>query len=90
MLDEITQYILALVPAVSAIMGMVVIVGIGVGKIKNSVNSVDGSLDTIKSENKFLKAQLSVVQKENIEIKREMTKLMKKVEHIHFVDKREE
>lgn len=87
MLDAITQYILALVPAVTALTGMAVMIGVSIGKIKRSVNLVDGSLGTIKSQSKFLEAQLSAVQKENVELKKQMTKLMKKVEHIHFVDK---
>ena len=87
MLDAITQYILALVPAVTALTGMAVMIGVGIGKIKRSVGSVDSSLDTIKSQSKFLEAQLGAVQKENAELKKQMTKLMKKVEHIHFVDK---
>lgn len=94
MLDTITQYILALVPAVTALTGMAVMIGVGIGKIKkanketvDTVTSVGSSLDTIKSQSKFLEAQLVAVQKENAELKKQMTKLMKKVEHIHFVDK---
>lgn len=89
-IDIITQYILSIVPAVSAITGMAVMIGIGIGKIKKSVSSVDGSLNSIKSQSKLQQAQLSAVQKENAELKKQMTKLMKKIEHIHFVDKEED
>lgn len=79
-IDIITQYILSLVPAVSALTGMAVIVGVGVAKIKKAFNQRDADLNThlnnVHQENLYLK-------RENREIKEELKKITKDIHKIH-------
>ena len=79
MIDAITQYILALVPAVSALSGMAVCIGICIGKIKKHNSSTQQKLDIVLKENAELK-------KENVTYKKALTKITAKLDHVHFVD----
>ena len=92
-IDVITQYILSIVPAFTAVVGMIVTLGVGIGKIKkankDTVNEVKENSKGLKRANEELKDELVNVYKDNVEIKKQMTKLMAKVEHIHFVDDKE-
>ena len=93
-IDVITQYILALVPAVTALVGMAVTIGLGVAKIKKAnketVETVDASNKKVCKHTESLESQLANVHKENVELKRQLTKVMKKLDHVHFVDDKEE
>ena len=79
-IDIITQYILSSVPAVSALTGMAVIVGVGVAKIKKAFTQRDADLNThlneVHQENLSLK-------RENREIKEELKKITKDIHKIH-------
>jgi len=88
-IDAITQYILAIVPAVTAITGMAVMVGVGIGKIRQSNQITTDTVSEISSKQKALQAELVSAYKENAELKKELKKVLKKIEHIHFVDKEE-
>ena len=92
-IDVITQYILSIVPAFTAVVGMIVTLGVGIGKIKkankDTINEVKENSKGLKRANEALKDELANVYKDNVEIKKQMTKLMAKVEHIHFVDDKE-
>ena len=92
-IDVITQYILSIVPAFTAVVGMIVTLGVGIGKIKkankDTINEVRENSKGLKRANEALKDELANVYKDNVEIKKQMTKLMAKVEHIHFVDDKE-
>lgn len=90
MLDAITQYILALVPAVTALVGMAVCVGVGVGKIRKANRNTVDSIDTISRKSQSLESQLQEVHKENVELKRQLRKVMAKLEHVHIVDEKED
>lgn len=90
MLDVITQYILALVPAVTALVGMAVCVGVGVGKIRKANRDTVDSIDRVSKKSQSLESQLADVHRENIELKKQLRKLMAKVEHIHFVEDEKE
>lgn len=90
MLDAITQYILALVPAVTALVGMAVCVGVGVGKIRKANRDTVDSIDTISRKSQSLESQLQSVHAENVELKRQLRKVMAKLEHVHIVDKKED
>ena len=90
MLDAITQYILALVPAVTALVGMAVCVGVGVGKIRKANQDTVDSIDEVGKKSQSLENQLKEVQAENIQLKRELRKVMAKLEHVHFIDDAEE
>lgn len=90
MLDTITQYILALVPAVTALVGMAVCVGVGVGKIRKANRDTVDSIDTISRKSQSLESQLNEVHAENVELKRQLRKVMAKLDHVHIVEKEEE
>jgi septal ring factor EnvC (AmiA/AmiB activator) len=90
MLDAITQYILALVPAVTALVGMAVCVGVGIGKIRKANQDTVDSIDRVGKRSQSLEDQLKEVQAENIQLKRDLRKVMAKLEHVHFVDDKEE
>ena len=90
MLDAITQYILALVPAVTALVGMAVCVGVGVGKIRKANRNTVDSIDTISRKSQSLESQLVEVHKENVELKKQLRKVMAKLDHVHIVEKEEE
>ena len=90
MLDAITQYILALVPAVTALVGMAVCVGVGIGKIRKANQDTVESIDKVGKKSQSLENQLKEVQAENIQLKRDLRKVMAKLEHVHFVDDKEE
>ena len=81
-LDIITQYILALVPAVTAIMGMVVVVGVGIAKIKNALATSDSKVDELSNRNKALIDQNSEMRKENKELRKALVELNKKIDVI--------
>ena len=94
MLDTITQYILALVPAVTALVGMAVTIGVGVGAIKKAnretIENVDVSNKKVCKHTESLESQLQEVHKENVELKKQLRKVMAKLDHVHIVEKEEE
>ena len=86
MLDAITQYILALVPAVTALVGMAVCVGVGVGKIRKANRDTVDSIDRVSKKSQSLESQLQDVHAENIQLKKQLRKVMAKLDHVHIVD----
>lgn len=86
-MDIVTQYLLSLVPAVTALAGMVTIIGVSIGKIKKANRE---TVDKVTESDRTLKKQLVTVQKENIELKKALTKIEAKLNHVHFVETKEE
>lgn len=84
-LDIITQYILALVPAVSALMGMAVIVGVGIGKIKKALTGNEEKVERITSRTKAIEEQNIELKKENRELKKALVELNKKIDIIDTI-----
>lgn len=84
-LDIITQYILALVPAVSAIMGMAVIVGVGIGKIKKALTGNEEKVERISSRTKAVEEQNIELKRENRELKKALVELNKKIDIIDTI-----
>ena len=83
-IDTITQYVLAIVPAVTALMGMVVVIGVGIGKIKSalkgnieSVEKIGSRSKDIETANAELKRENAEIKRQNIELKRENAELKK-------------
>ena len=76
-IDTITQYILAIAPAVTALMGMIVVIGVGIGKIKSALKGNIESVERIGSDSKAIKAQNAELKRQNIELKRENAELKK-------------
>jgi len=89
-IDIITQYILSIVPAFTAVVGMIVTLGVGIGKIKKANKD---TVDEVKETNKELKARQSKLEEtnlnlaqENISLKKDLRQLMAKIQHIHFTE----
>ena len=84
-IDAITAYILAIVPAVTAIMGMVVCVGIGIGNIKKALAGSEEKVERISSRAKAIEEQNIELKKENIELKHAIVELNKKIDIIDTI-----
>lgn len=87
MLDAITQYILALVPAVTALVGMAVCVGVGVGKIRKANSETSSKVEEVSQNDRLLKKQLREVSKENAELKKQLNEVMARMKHMYFIEK---
>ena len=70
-LDIITQYILAIVPAFTAVVGMVVTLGVGIGKIKKANRETSDTVIEVSKESRELKAEMTELVKQNRELKEE-------------------
>lgn len=84
-IDAITQYILAVVPAVTAIMGMVVVVGVGIGKIKKALSGNEEKVERISSRTREVEKQNIELKKENVELKKALVELNKKIDIIDTI-----
>lgn len=91
-IDTITQYILAISPAIAALMGIAVVVAVGVGKIKKALGNNAESIERIgnksketQSQNAELKRQNIELKRENAEIKKALTDLINKIEVIDTI-----
>lgn len=76
-IDTITQYILAIVPAVTALMGMVVVVGVSIGKVKNAIKGNIESVEKLGEDSKAIKKENAELKRQNIELKKENAELKK-------------
>ena len=76
-IDAITQYILALTPAITAIVAMAVTIAVGVGQIKKALGSNVESIERIGNKSKAIETQNIELKRQNIELKRENAELKK-------------
>ena len=76
-IDTITQYILALSPAITALVAIVVTVAVGVGKVKNALKGNVESIERVGSKSKEIQLQNIELKKQNIELKRENAEIKK-------------
>ena len=87
-LDLITQYVLALAPAITSIISMVVALGVGIGQIRKAnnltVSEVKENSKAIHERQSSLEAQLSAVHRENAELKKNLNRVMKKLENVYI------
>lgn len=84
-IDEITQYILAIVPAVTALVGMIVTIGVGIGAIRKANNITSEKVERLTGSHKALIEQNNELRKENRELKRALIELNKKIEIIDTI-----
>lgn len=89
-IDIITQYILAIVPAFTAVMGMVVTLGVGIGQIKKANKDTTAEVRNISEGDKALKRQLTEAHKENVELKKQLIEVTARLKHMYFVEKPED
>lgn len=90
MLDAITQYILTIVPSVTAIVGMIVFIGVGVGRVKSANKGTQSDVKKLTKQIESLESKLEDVTSENVILKRENRKILSKLEHVHFIDEHKE
>lgn len=88
-IDIITQYILAIVPAFTAVVGMVVTLGVGIGKIKKANKETSDKVEEVSHSDKMLKKQLTEVHRENVELKKQLNEVSARMKHLYFVEKEE-
>lgn len=88
-IDIITQYILAIVPAVTAIAGMITTVGVAIAKVKKANNDATAKVESICNDDRALKKQLIEVHKENAELKGQLNEVTARMKHLYFIDKGE-
>jgi len=89
-IDVITQYILAIVPAFTAVMGMVVTLGVGIGQIKKANKDTTAEVRNISEGDRALKRQLAEAHKENVELKKQLIEVTARLKHMYFVEKPED
>lgn len=87
-MEQIMNYIIEFSPAITAFIGIVVSLIVGIKKIKQHNND---TLEEIRSANARIielyqeeVAKRHEVQRENEEIKRDLRKMMAKLNHVHF------
>lgn len=92
-IDTITQYLLALAPAVTALVSMIVVVAVGIGQVKKAVAGSEQKVERIASRHKeyqkqmeadrteFIR-QLDELAKENREYKAIIARLERKIDII--------
>ena len=87
-MEQVMQYIIEFSPAITSVIGIIVALIVGIKRIKNNN---DKTLDEVKTSNaKILalyveeKEKREEVQRENSELKRDLRKIMAKLNHVHF------
>ena len=89
-ISAISQFIISIVPAVTAVIGMIVALGVGIGKIKKANSETTKEVKDLSKTDKELKAELRNVHKENAELKKQLNEVAARLKHMYFVEKEEE
>jgi len=104
-INNITQYLVALGPAVAALVGMVATVVVGIKQMKAAntqtvqevkdnneltVKEVKTSNEQAEAVTQELKATLCRVEAENMELKRQLTTVINKLNKVYIVDKKDD
>lgn len=84
-IDEITQYILAIVPAVTALVGMIVTIGVGIGAIRKANNITSEKVERLTNSHKALVDQNADLRRENLELRKTLIELNRKIEIIDTI-----
>lgn len=86
---DIASIIVSATPAITAVIGIVVALIVGIKKIKRATGDTTREVKRFSEGDKELKQHLREVQRENAELKHQLDKVMAKLTHVHFVDKEE-
>ena len=78
-ISQITQYIIELSPAITALIGVVVALVVGIKKIKKANEE---TVRDVKATNKEIKEANIALLKENVELKGEIKTLMRHIKNI--------
>ena len=86
-IDVITQNVLAIVPAFTAVAGMVTTLGVAIGRIKRANRDTVSEVKSVSQKtidyHEKLERELTSVHRENAELKKELNTVMKQIQHIH-------
>lgn len=85
-IDIITQYVLAIVPAFTAVVGMITTLGVAIGKIKKANKETKDEVVALSQTDKELKKQLRDVHRENVELKKQLNEVTARMKHLYFVE----
>ena len=87
-INEITALIMSLAPTISAVIGIIISVVVGIKRIKQA--NTDTLEECRKQNASVVKNVAQIAQKndeltrENAELKRDLRKVMAKLNHVHF------
>lgn len=89
-INEITALIMSLAPTISAVIGIIVSVAVGIKRVKQANKD---TLDECRKQNaSVIENVAQIAQKneqltrENEELKRDLRKVMAKLNHVHIID----
>ncbi len=89
-ISEITALIMSMAPTISAVIGIIVSVAVGISRIKQANRD---TLDECRKQNaSVIENVAQIAQKnedltrENEELKKDLRKVMAKLNHVHFED----
>lgn len=88
-LDIITQYVLSIGPAVTAVAGMITTVIVAIKKVKAAAEDSTNMVREANRDNRELRKELKEVLAENALLKQEQRKINAKLDHKYFIDKEE-
>lgn len=89
MIETITNYIISLVPAVTAVAGMLSVMGIAIAKVKKAHNEATTEIKETHKENIELRKELADVVRENKELKQSIKKITARMEHMYYIEEKE-
>ena len=89
MIDTITNYIISLVPAVTAVAGMLSVMGIAIAKVKKAHNEATNEIKETHKSDVELRKELAEVVKENRELKQSIKKITARMEHMYYIEEEE-
>ena len=100
-ISSITALIMSIAPAVTAVIGIIVALGVGIGNIKkanqDTVNTAKkahkDTIDMLAEQNAKLMENVSQIAQNNVELvreneelKRHLRKIAAKLDHVHIID----
>lgn len=91
-MEQVMQYLVEFSPAITAIVSVLVTIIVGIKKIKGhndkAIKELRDAEQRIVVINEQRNEDLEQLRRENAELKADIRKLMAKLEHVHFMDKK--
>lgn len=97
-LDIIAQYLISVGPAIASLLGVVATVLIAVSKIKSAMSGTvaevqtigraqTSKIDALELKVAYQQGLLTTVFQENVELKKQLNKVLAKLDHMKIVEK---
>ena len=87
-MEQLMNYIIEFSPAITAVIGIIVSLIVGIKKIKanneQTIQEVKSNNEQILELYKEEKEKREAAQRENNELKKDLRKIMAKLNHVHF------